>query len=124
MAEAFLKHLGGDRFHVESAGLEPGELNPLVVEVMGEIGIDISKNPTNSVFDFFKEGKLFTYVITVCDQEAAERCPIFPGMSKHLHWSFNDPSCFEGTHKEKLVQVRVVRDQIRSRIRRWLEEGF
>lgn len=80
MAEAFLNNLGGDRFEAVSAGLEPGTLNPLVVEVMKEAGIDISQNRTKSVFDLFKKGELFSYVITVCDEASAQRCPVFPGL--------------------------------------------
>ncbi len=102
MAEAFLKALGGERFEVYSAGIEPGALNPLVVEVMKEIGIDISKNKTKDVEDFYKKGETFSYVITVCDQASAEMCPIFPGVVKRLHWSFADPSSFAGPHEERL----------------------
>ena len=80
MAEAFLNYLAGDRFEVMSAGLEPGELNPLAVEVMKEIGIDISRNQTKSAFDLFKKGELFSYVITVCDAASSEQCPLFPGL--------------------------------------------
>ena len=80
MAEALLKRLAPDRFDVFSAGLEPGSLNPLAVTVMGEMGIDISGNKTKKVFDFIKEGILFAYVITVCDESTAERCPIFGGV--------------------------------------------
>ncbi len=87
MAEAFLNQLAGDKFKAESAGLEPGTLNPLVVEVMKEIGIDISHNQTKSAFDFFKQGRLFNFVITVCDSASAERCPIFPGVTQRLGWS-------------------------------------
>ena len=98
MAEVFLKKYGGGRFFVESAGFEPGTLNPLVAEAMKETNIDISGNETNSVFDFFKQGKLYDYVITVCDESSAERCPLFPGLIHRLHWSLEDPSGFTGTH--------------------------
>ena len=121
MAEAFLKNECGDRFEVFSAGLEPGQLNPFVVEVMSEIGIDISKNEVNSVFDFLKAGKWFQYIITVCDEAAAERCPIFPGVSKRLHWSFPDPSRFSGSREERLRLTREVRDIIRGRIQAFCE---
>ena len=94
MAEAYLKHFGGDTFEAESAGLEPGTLNPLAVEVMREDGIDISNNPTNDVFEFFKQGKRFHYVITVCDAGSSARCPIFPGMTKKIAWDFPYPSLF------------------------------
>ncbi|MCX8093250.1 MAG: arsenate reductase ArsC, partial [Candidatus Goldbacteria bacterium] len=121
MAEAYLNHLAGDRFIAESAGLEPGVLNPYVVEVMKEDGIDISKNSTKSVFDFYKQGKLYSYVITVCDMEAAERCPVFPGITRQLHWSFPDPSKFKGTKEEILQQVRKVRDDIKSKIKEFIK---
>ena len=116
MAEAYLKKFGGEKFYAESAGLEPGKLNPLAVEVMKEDGIDISNNPTNDVFDFFKEGKIFHYVVTVCDPKASESCPVFPGMMEKINWGFSDPSKFEGTHQEKLQQTRLVRDLIKSSV--------
>lgn len=123
MAEAFLNTLGADRFEAESAGLEKGTLNPLAVEAMSEIGIDISKNQTKKVFDFYKEGKLYTHVITVCDEASAEQCPVFPGITKQLHWSFSDPSQFQGTKEEKLQQVRVVRDEIRKKIEDFIAQS-
>jgi len=122
MAEAFLRNLAGDRFEVESAGLEPGRLNPLVVEVMREEGIDISKNQTKGVFDFIRQGKHFSYVITVCDESQAERCPVFPGVMQRIHWSFEDPAAFEGTWEDRLAKTRIVRDKIKKRIIEWLEE--
>ena len=88
MTEAFLKKYGEDNFEVESAELEPGKLNPIVVEATQEIGIDISQNKTKSVFDFYKQGKLYDYVATVCDESQSERCPIFPGIAQKLHWGF------------------------------------
>lgn len=120
MSEAFLKHYAGDRFDPESAGLEPGKLNPLVVEAMAEIGVDISQNKTKSVFDLWKSGELFQYVIAVCDAEAAEKCPIFPGPTTRLHWSFADPAKVAGTYEQKLQKVRQIRDEIASRIQDWL----
>ncbi len=122
MAEAFLNQICGDVFEAHSAGLEPGKLNPIVVEVMQEIGIDISGNPTKAVFDVFKSGKLFSYVITVCDETSAERCPIFPGITTRLHWSFPDPSAFQGTHEEKLAKTLEVRDIIKAKIETWCAE--
>ena len=122
MAEAWLNHLCGESFEANSAGLEPGTLNPLAVKVMQEVGIDISTKTTQSVFDVFKSGRLFTYVITVCDETSAEKCPIFPGPTKRLHWSFPDPAQVNGTAEEKLEQVRQIRDQIRSRIEDWCAE--
>ena len=120
MSEAFLNHYAGDRFDAQSAGLEPGELNPLVVKAMAEMGIDISQNKTKSVFDIWKSGELFQYVIAVCDAESAEKCPIFPGPTTRLHWSFNDPSKVIGTCDQKLQKVRQIRDEIASKIQDWL----
>src|SRR6185295_15139320 len=91
MAEAFLRKHGGDLFESESAGLEPGKLNPNVVTVMKETGIDLTGKPTQAVFDLFHQGKTYDFVITVCDKEAAEQCPIFPGNVKRIAWSFKDP---------------------------------
>ena len=122
MAEAWLKHFCGEFFEAHSAGLEPGHLNPLVVEVMQEAGIDISFKKTQSVFDLIKQGKFFNYVITVCDEASAERCPIFPGAKTRLHWSFPDPSRTVGTKDEKLKQVREIRNRIKMRIQNWCAE--
>ncbi|MBS3809629.1 MAG: arsenate reductase ArsC [Desulfobacterales bacterium] len=121
MAEAFLKQEAGESVEVESAGLEPTKLNPLAVAAMDEVGLDISKNRPQSVFELFKEGRLYTEVITVCD-EGAEKCPVFPGLSQRLHWPFDDPAGFEGTWEEKLEQTRRVRDEIREKIHEWLVE--
>ena len=122
IAEAFLKQIAPDRFEVESAGLEPGKLNPLAVKAMRDAGIDISRNSTQSVFDLFKSGKRFQYVISVCDDASAERCPIFPGVTTRMSWSFADPSAFTGTEQQRLEQTIQVREEIRERIRRWVEE--
>ena len=124
MAEGLLKHMAADRFEVESAGIEPGKLNPLAVGVMQEIGIDISQNKTKSVFDFYKLGKRYDYVITVCDESQAQKCPVFPGTAatRRIHWSFDDPASFQGSWEEKLEKTRAVRDQINQRIDLWLRE--
>ena len=122
MAEAFLNQICGEFFEAQSAGLEAGKLNPLVVEAMAETGLDISGNKTKPVFDFIKSGKMFTYVITVCDEASAERCPVFPGVTTRLHWSFPDPSTFQGTPEEKLEKVREVRDAIKRKIEDWCAE--
>ncbi|MBN1633991.1 MAG: arsenate reductase ArsC [Ignavibacteria bacterium] len=116
MAEAFLNNLGGDSFTAESAGLEPGKLNPYVIRVLQEEGIDISGKQTNDVFNFYREGRLYDYVITVCDETAGERCPLFPGISERIHWSFEDPSSLKGTDEEILSRVRIIRDEIKSKI--------
>jgi len=122
MAEAFLNYLAGDRFEAESAGLEPGKLNPNVVKVMHEESMDISQNKTKDVFDFYKQGKHFDYVITVCDESKAEQCPFFPSQRGKIHWSFNDPSTFTGTHEEILAQVRTVRDAIKKQIENFISQ--
>ncbi len=122
MAEAFLNQLCPNEFEAQSAGLEPGKLNPVVVEAMQEIGIDISGNPTKSVFDLFKTGKMFACVITVCDEASAERCPIFPGALQRLQWSFPDPSAVPGTHEEKLARTREIRDMIHAKVEAWCAE--
>ncbi len=122
MAEALLNDICDDHFEAHSAGLEPGTLNPLAVETMREIGIDISRTGTQSVFDVFRSGELFAYVITVCDETSAERCPIFPGVTTRLHWSFPDPAALTGTREERLAGTREIRDQIRERIEMWCDE--
>lgn len=123
MAEAFVKKYGSEYFEPESAGLEPGKLNPNVVEVMKQIGIDISNNKTQSVFDLFKKGRLFNAVITVCDEASAEGCPIFPGRVKRLAWSFADPSTFSGTKEEILDKTALVRDEIEQKIFEFIAEA-
>ena len=122
MAEAWLDHLCGEFLVAKSAGLEPGTLNPLAVKVMAEVGIDISSKKTQAVFDVVKSGELFAYIITVCDETSAERCPIFPGPAKRLHWSFPDPSQITGTAEEKLAQAREIRDAIRAKVENWCAE--
>jgi arsenate reductase (thioredoxin) len=122
MAAALLSKRCGDFFEAHSAGLEPGTLNPLAVQVLREIDIDISKNKTQAVFDVFKSGELFAYVITVCDESEAKGCPIFPGVTTRLHWSFPDPSKFDGMTEEKMRETRRVRDKIDDQIRRFCAE--
>jgi arsenate reductase len=116
MAEAFMNSLCGDQYEAESAGMEPTELNPLVIEVMKEVGMDISGNRAESVFDFYRQGRLYSFVITVCDEASAQMCPLFPGINSRLHWSFQDPASFTGTHEEKLAATRAVRDTIKEKI--------
>jgi arsenate reductase len=123
MAEAYLNQLGGGALIAESAGLEPGKLNPTVIKVMQEAGIDISKNETKDVFDLFKLGKLYQAVITVCDAASAESCPTFPGVVKRLGWSFPDPSSFTGSQAEILEKTRKVRDEIKETILAFIEEA-
>lgn len=122
MAEAWLNEFCGEIYEAHSAGLEPGTLNPYVVEAMADAGIDISGRSTRSVFEMFRAGKAFAYVITVCDEPNAERCPIFPGVTTRLRWSFPDPSAATGTDMEKLMEARRVRDLIKAKIQSWCAE--
>lgn len=120
MAEAFLKLIGGEQFEVESAGLEIKPINPLVIEVMKEIGIDLSKKKAQSVFDLYKKGRLYHYVITVCDKSVAEKCPIFPNTLKQLHWPFDDPSKFTGSWDNQIKETRRIREEIKEKIKKWV----
>ena len=122
MAEGFLRAQCGETIDAHSAGLEAGHLNPLVVESMRQVGIDISHQPANPIFDYTKAGAKFDWVITVCDETSAEKCPIFPGPAQRLHWSFPDPSVLTGTRQEQLAGVRKIRDEIRARIEMWCDE--
>ncbi|HUO77904.1 MAG TPA: arsenate reductase ArsC [Thermodesulfovibrionales bacterium] len=122
MAQAFLNTIAGDRFIAESAGIEAGVLNPLAVEAMAEVGIDISQNTTRRAFDLLKSGRHFQYVITVCDAVNAQKCPVFPGAIQHIHWSFPDPAQLQGTHDEKMKEVRKIRDSIKEKIEWWISE--
>jgi len=119
MAEGLLRSLGGGSFDVASAGSQPaGSVHPLAVAAMQEIGIDISRQQPKSVEAF--AGKPFDVVITVCDR-AREACPCFPGAQKLLHWSFDDPAEAQGNDEQRLRVFRRVRDEIRHRIRRFIE---
>jgi arsenate reductase len=116
MAETFLNDLGKEKFIAESAGIEAGTLNPIVVEAMKEVGYDISKNETNSVFDFFKEGRKYDLVIKVCDAVNGQLCPVFPGVKAELYWNITDPSSLAGTPEEKLTEIRKIRDLIKVKV--------
>jgi len=122
MAEAFLNQICGGEFEACSAGLEPGKLNPVAVEAMREIGMDISGNKTKAASDMLKSARGFSHVITVCDDTSAGRCPVFPGVATRLHWSFPDPSSFRGTPEEILARTREVRDAIKAKIEHWCRE--
>ena len=123
MAEAFLNQFGKDQYLAESAGLEPGQMNPNVVQVMREVGIDLSQKKTQGVDDLLKKGKHYQMVITVCDQASAEKCPVFPGGGKRLAWSFEDPSSLTGSPTEVLGHTRVIRDEIEQKIKKFVEES-
>ena len=119
MAEAILQKIGGEKFDVFSAGLEPSTVNPFTIKVLSEIGIDWTTARAKGLTEFL--GKLhFGYVITVCSR-AEERCPIFPGMGQRLHWPFDDPAAVNGSDDEKLNAFRTVRDEIQKKVTDWYE---
>jgi arsenate reductase (thioredoxin) len=122
MAAALLNKICGEFFEAHSAGLEPGVLNPLAIEVLREIGTDISRNKTQAVFDVFKSGQLFSHVVTVCSESGAAGCPIFPGVTTRLHWSFPDPSKLTGTWEERLEGTREILRKIDRKIRQFCDE--
>ena len=122
MAEAFVNQLCGHEFEAQSAGLEPGKVNPIVAEALHEVGIDISGNATRSVDQVIRSGQQFSHVVTVCSEAEAEGCPFFPGVAQRLHWPFPDPSKLTGSHDEKLARVREIRDQIRRKIEAFCDE--
>jgi len=113
MAEGLLRHMAGDRFEVASAGISPTKVRPEATEVMREIGIDISQQRSKAVDDFVD--REFDYVITVCDN-ANEQCPVFPGTTNRIHWSFDDPAAVEGDELARLAVFRRVRDEILHRL--------
>lgn len=121
MGEAFVRTLAGERVEVQSAGIESGTLNPLVVRAMKEIGISMEGQYAKKAQDFVDRGEHFDYVITVCDESNAERCPMFPGKHFRLHWGFPDPSALSGTDEEKLAGIRPIRDAIGEQVKKWLE---
>ncbi len=120
MAEELLRKIAGNRFEAESAGLEPGVINPYVIKILKEEGIDITGKKTKSAFELLKAGRRYTYVITVCDETSAEACPVFPSCKARFHWSFPDPSKFVGTDEEKIEQVREIKNQIKAKIEEWI----
>lgn len=113
MAEGLLRHLGGERFEVYSAGTEATLVRPQAIKAMVELGIDISGQTSKTLERYLHEP--FDEVITVCDT-AAETCPVFPGAKHRRHWSFPDPSKASGSEEEQLAVYRRVRDAIRARI--------
>ena len=122
MAETFLNELGKGKFIAESAGLEAGNLNPIAVKAMSEVGFDICKNKTKSVFDFFKQGKRYEIVVKVCDALNGQRCPIFPSTKVTLNWELTDPSSLPGTPEQKLVAIRPIRDLIKIKVEKLIHE--
>lgn len=117
IAEGLLRAMGQGKFEVFSAGTEATHIRPLAIEAMDEVGIDIRGQYSKVLTKYLNEP--FDYVITVCDQ-ANESCPVFPGASHRLHWSFPDPSRATGRHEEQLAVYRQVREAIAARLREWL----
>ena len=121
IAEALLKKYGGDDFEVNSAGINPGVLNPLAVEVLKEDeNIDISSKTTNKIIDFYKEGRHYHYVITVCDEASKEPCPIFPSLDGVLHWNITSPAS-NGSDEEKKAKIRASKEEIKVNILKLIE---
>lgn len=118
MAEGLLRHLADDRFEVASAGVSPTQVRPEAIAAMREIGIDISHHRSKSVDEFL--GQEFDYAITVCDN-AKEQCPVFPGNTKRIHWSFDDPAEAQGDEQARLAVFRRVRDEILDRLRLFVD---
>lgn len=114
MAEGLLRAALGGRFEICSAGSKPSLVRPEAIAVMRELGIDISSHRSKHLDEFL--GTEFRYVITVCGN-AAETCPVFPGISERIHWSFEDPAAVEGDEETRLSAFRRIRDQITERVR-------
>ncbi len=118
MAEGILRALSQGAVEVYSAGTHPSRVNPLAVEAMKEVGVDISGHRSKSVEEY--DSQRFDVVITVCDH-AKEQCPIFPGAPEMIHWSYEDPAAVEGSPEEKLAAFRRVRDSLRQRLASFLD---
>ncbi len=119
MAEAFLNQLCPEDFVAESAGIEAGELNPLVVRALAEVGIDLSHKTTRRVFEVFQTGRTFGHVVSLCDEASEGRCPVLIRSLQRHHWPFPDPSELGGSEAEKLEGVREIRDAIRRKVLEW-----
>jgi len=122
MGETYLNDFGKGLFVAESAGIEAGTLNPNVIDVMKEDGYDISNNQTDSVFDFFKQNRQYSFVIKVCDEIHGQKCPIFPHALNDLYWNIEDPSAFIGSKEDVLEKTREIRDQIKAKVLAFIEE--
>lgn len=122
MAETYLRHFCGEAATVTSAGLDPTHIHPLVLRVMAEDGFDLSAKGTRKVFDLFRDGLLFDYVITVCEESLDGQCPVFPGVTHRLHMPFADPAALGGSEEQRLVEVRKIRDRIKARMAALAEE--
>jgi arsenate reductase len=123
MAEAFANHYGNGELIAESAGIDSGKINPLVVRSMQDMGIDMTAHYAKTVASVLEAGKTYDTVITVCDEANAARCPVFPGNVKKMAWFFDDPSALGGTEEEKLARIAVIREQIRTRVQGYVAEA-
>lgn len=117
MAEGIVNHLFGDELEAKSGGTKPSSVNPLAIQVMKEIGIDISQQRSKNINEL--EGEKFDYVVTMCTEDE-EACPFFFGGKEYMHHSFGDPSWIIGTEEERLQAVREIRDDILS----WIKATF
>lgn len=122
MAEEYLRKFTDDEYEVESAGFNPSQINPFVIQVMKEDGIDLTNKQTQNVFDLYKAQKFYGYIITVCDRAEEEKCPTFPGLAKRIHWQLEDPAEFTGTDEEKLAKIKVLRDKIKKLVEDFIIE--
>ncbi|MDC7235130.1 MAG: arsenate reductase ArsC [Spirochaetales bacterium] len=121
MAEEYLRKLGSQWFDTESAGLHPGEINPLVAEVLKEDGIDIYDKKTQSVKEVYERGEKFSHIITVCDRTIENDCPIYPQPAEKMYWSFPDPEKIEGDDEEKKLKITEIRDVIKMEIKQFID---
>jgi arsenate reductase (thioredoxin) len=117
MAEGIMRHIAGEKYEIDSAGIAPSIVRPEAIEVMREIGIDISNHRSKSVDEFLD--RRFDYIITVCDN-ARETCPVFSGEAERIHWSFVDPAANQGSLEERLAEFRKVRDEIMDRLKKFV----
>lgn len=124
MTEELIRKYGNDKFEVVSAGIEPGKINPFVAELLLEEDIDIRNKATRSVFDLREAGEHFDYVIAVCGKEAADACPVFPAEKKRIQWPFPDPSKAEGSDKEKLDYIRVIKEGIKRQVLHFIDGKY
>ncbi len=121
LAEELTRLHGDGKVQAESAGLEPGKLNPFVVQVLSERGVDIAGKKTRGIMDLYNEGRTYDYVITVCSREVEEKCPIFPGNANRVLWAFEDPAAFTGTEDEIREKVRSLAARIEVKVKAFLE---
>ena len=119
MAEGLLRHDGAGKFVVESAGIAPSFVRSEAIEVMREIGIDISSHRSKSLDEFMTTP--FDWVITVCDN-ARQNCPVLPGTARQLHWNLEDPAAVEGDVNTRLDAFREARDELRQRLREFIAD--